>query len=163
HRDDDVVAIPGKDLPRLLGEKKERLRLFAWRDGKLVAAPLQVDERTPEGRYCFDHGAQALADIDDGAVDDNDEGVLSPGHAGAGGPGGKLRRGVVGPRGGELRDARGGGRGGAYGARSGGGPRAAPAERPLFEVERGGGARWRGRGFDVAIGVRPPGNAFLGG
>src|SRR5205807_4993221 len=77
-RTEDWVIVPGKELPRLKGKHKDKVRLYAQKNGSLQPIPYQVDEKTPEGGYCFTEGPadKLVKDVDDGLIDDNDEVVF---------------------------------------------------------------------------------------
>ncbi len=83
-RTEDWVVIEGKFLPRLKGKHKDKIRLYAQRNGSLEPIPFQVDERTPEGGYCFTEGDpdKIVKDVDNGLIDDNDELVFMAKDAG---------------------------------------------------------------------------------
>jgi hypothetical protein len=83
-RTEDWVIVQGKELPRLLGTHKDKLRVYALKNGLLCPIPYQIDERRPDGAYCFDQGPpdRIVKDVDDGLVDDNDELVFMAKDAG---------------------------------------------------------------------------------
>jgi hypothetical protein len=83
-RTEDWVVLTGKDLPRLEGKHKDKIRLYAQKNGSLQPIPFQVDERTPDGTYCFTEGDpdKIIKDVDDGLIDDNDEVVFMAKDAG---------------------------------------------------------------------------------
>lgn len=78
----DSVVIEGSRFPRLKGVHKDRLRLYAVREGKLTPIPFQVDERTPELNYCWTEGPDPVKDVDEGLIDDDDELVFMARDAG---------------------------------------------------------------------------------
>src|SRR5207248_1109409 len=80
----DWVVLQGKELPRLKGTHKDKVRLYAQKNGTLQPIPYQVDERTPEGNYCFTDGPEEMRvrDTDNGLIDDNDEVVFMARDAG---------------------------------------------------------------------------------
>ena len=67
------VIVQGASLAALDGEEIRRIRLLAYRDGRLVSIPFQVDERDPEGDWVFSQGIAAGVDVDGGRLDANDE------------------------------------------------------------------------------------------
>lgn len=69
----DPIVVEGKTLGPMLGQSIDKLRLFAMRRGKLTVIPFQIDEKTPSGNYAFDKGADTKKDVDNGALDSNDE------------------------------------------------------------------------------------------
>lgn len=69
----DPVVIEGKTLGPMLGQSIDKLRLFAMKRGKLAVVPFQIDEKTPSGNYAFDKGPDTKKDVDNGALDANDE------------------------------------------------------------------------------------------
>src|SRR5690349_4831174 len=74
-RTEDWVTVTGAQLPRLKGKHKDRIRLYAQKNGALQPIAFQIDEKNAEGNYCFSEGPQDLIvkDADGGLVDDNDE------------------------------------------------------------------------------------------
>ncbi len=74
-RTEDWVTVTGSQLPRLKGKHKDRIRLYAQRNGSLQPIAFQIDEKNAEGNYCFSEGPQDLIvkDADGGLLDDNDE------------------------------------------------------------------------------------------
>lgn len=83
-RTEDWVIVQGKELPRLKGKHKDRIRLYAQKNGSLQPIPYQIDERLPDGGYCFTEGPEdkRVKDVDGGLVDDNDELVFMAKDAG---------------------------------------------------------------------------------
>jgi hypothetical protein len=83
-RTEDWVVLEGKELPRLKGKHKDKIRLYAQKNGALEPIPFQVDEKTPEGNYCFTEGPEdkRVKDVDNGLIDDNDEVVFMAKDAG---------------------------------------------------------------------------------
>jgi hypothetical protein len=154
NRDEDLVVIPGKDLPKLKGARKERVAAFAFVKGALRPIPSQVDERTPQGRYCFDRGPRRVTDVDDGELDDNDELCFAAGDAGAHAPREATVPGAVAKHEVELVDPVDGGKAWVYVFLLG--REAPPAPRHVdLTVDAEGVARWRGRGFEVVLGPCP--------
>ncbi|MEZ0227060.1 MAG: hypothetical protein ACAI25_00425, partial [Planctomycetota bacterium] len=74
-RTEDWVTVTGSQLPRFSGKHKDRIRLFAQKNGSLQPIAFQIDEKNAEGNYCFSEGPADLIvkDSDGGLVDDNDE------------------------------------------------------------------------------------------
>jgi hypothetical protein len=75
----DTVVVPGRAIGRpIVGAPLSRLRLYAARGGALAPILFQVDQRLPDGRYCYDQGPadHRLADDTPGALDEADELVL---------------------------------------------------------------------------------------
>jgi len=58
----DPVVIPGGSLHGFLGRKVESMRLYAFRDGRFLPIPFQLDRKTEGGEYIFpkDEPAQRL-------------------------------------------------------------------------------------------------------
>ena len=83
-RTEDWVIVQGSELTRLKGTHKDKLRCYALRNGAMLPIPYQIDERKPDGTYCFDCGPpeRRIKDDDDGLVDDNDELVFMAKDAG---------------------------------------------------------------------------------
>ncbi len=50
----DPVIVSGKDLPQLIGKDISQIRLFAFRDGKTVVIPFQIDQRDSTGCWVWD-------------------------------------------------------------------------------------------------------------
>lgn len=50
----DPVIVPGTDLFRLAGRDIDRLRVFAFHDGKAEAIPFQIDQRDSNGDWVWD-------------------------------------------------------------------------------------------------------------
>jgi hypothetical protein len=74
-RTEDWVVVQGKDLPRLKGKHKDKLRLYSQKNGALEPIAFQVDEKNADGNYCFSEGPadMIVRDADQGVLDDNDE------------------------------------------------------------------------------------------
>jgi hypothetical protein len=72
-RPETHVVVEGSRLSSLAEFTGSQLRLYAVHDGELRAIPFQVDERTPDGGYVYDQGAERRSDTDDGRLDENDE------------------------------------------------------------------------------------------
>ncbi|UCD84541.1 MAG: hypothetical protein JSU92_14940 [Deltaproteobacteria bacterium] len=72
-READPVIVTGNKLMKFLGKHKDKLRLYARKDGDLIPIPYQIDELTPEDEYAFTNGEEAVEDTDKGLIDDNDE------------------------------------------------------------------------------------------
>lgn len=153
-RPEEPVVVLGASLPRLKGVHKDRLRLYAVREGRLAPIPFQLDERTPEGNYCWTEGPDPVKDVDEGRVDDDDELVFMASDAGDRAPadlaapaGAGVREEI------ELADPRTGEHGWVYAyafADSSGEPPVV-SERRYVTVERGpAGATFRGTTFEVA-------------
>jgi len=81
-RDADPVIVKGEQLGLMLGRPIDKLRLYAWRDGKMEPIPFQIDERDDKGELCFPLGAEPNADLDKGLLDANDELVFMIGDVG---------------------------------------------------------------------------------
>ena len=72
----DTVVLKADVLgEKILGVHKNRLRVYACRAGFMVPITYQLDERDPEGVYCYDKGPEdrRTRDVDNGNVDANDE------------------------------------------------------------------------------------------
>jgi len=69
---DDPVVMEGKAFPSLLGVSPKRLTIMARHKGEWEPVPFQIDEKKPDGAYCFTMGPQAAADPDPN-LDGNDE------------------------------------------------------------------------------------------
>lgn len=153
-RPDDVVVFTGKELPKMRGADKRRLRLYAFTHGELRPVPLQVDERAPQHhRYCFDHGSSPVSDVDEGRIDDDDEVVFAAVDAGARAPAGTTLPDVVAGYEIELEDPRDHGRGWVYLFRFEVDPPPEPTLRHLsFDVDKDGVARFSGDGFELELG-----------
>jgi hypothetical protein len=50
----DPVIVSGKDLPQLIGKDIAHIRVFAFRNGKAVAIPFQIDQRDSSGQWVWD-------------------------------------------------------------------------------------------------------------
>ena len=50
----DPVIVSGKDLPQLIGKDIAHIRVFAFRNGKAVAIPFQIDQRDSNGQWVWD-------------------------------------------------------------------------------------------------------------
>ncbi len=72
-RPEAPVIVLGSQLEAVQGAPLDELRLVAWQDGALVPIPFQIDERTPEEAYAYEHGELRRGDTDDGRLDANDE------------------------------------------------------------------------------------------
>lgn len=72
-RPESPVVVPGRNLKALLKREIDTLRLYAWKEGKLVPIPFQIDERTPSGELAYEHGEERRSDTDDARLDDDDE------------------------------------------------------------------------------------------
>ncbi|MEZ0227305.1 MAG: hypothetical protein ACAI25_01665 [Planctomycetota bacterium] len=83
-RTEDWVLMEGKELPRLKGKHKDKIRLYAQKNGSLQPIAFQIDERTVAGGYCFTEGPadKLVKDADGGLLDDNDELVFMAKDAG---------------------------------------------------------------------------------
>jgi len=44
-RTPDIVRIQGRDLPKLLGQEINSIRIMAFRSGKWAPIPFQIDEK----------------------------------------------------------------------------------------------------------------------
>lgn len=71
-RTTDPVTAPGYKLRTLNGFKITQLGLFAFDGEVLRPIPFQIDEKR-DGRYVYAHGDIASTDIDEGALDADDE------------------------------------------------------------------------------------------
>lgn len=71
----DTVVVKGEACGKVIGAGVDRLRLFAFKAGKLEQIVLQIDERTPDGGYCYDQGPseRRVKDVDGAKLDANDE------------------------------------------------------------------------------------------
>jgi hypothetical protein len=71
----DTIVVKGEATGKAIGAPIDRLRLFACKGGKLEQVVLQIDERTPDGGYCYDQGPaeRRVKDVDGGKLDANDE------------------------------------------------------------------------------------------
>lgn len=67
----DPVIIAGENLPDLTGIDIERIRVFAFRKGKAVQIPFQVDQRDSRGDWVWDVDYRQQFDFDE-------EGLHSP-------------------------------------------------------------------------------------
>ncbi len=72
-READPVIVTGDRLKKFLGKHKEKLRLYAQKEGNFIPIPYQIDELTPENEYAFTNGKEAVEDTDKGLIDGNDE------------------------------------------------------------------------------------------
>jgi len=71
-RQDDPVVMAGRQFqPRPAGPAGQ-LALVAWRDHAWAPVPFQIDQKKPDGSYCFTQGPEAGADPDPD-FDANDE------------------------------------------------------------------------------------------
>lgn len=68
----DPVQVSGSLLERLLGTPLSSLRLFALRGGALEQIPFQIDERLPDGTFCFALGREANAGQANNILDGRD-------------------------------------------------------------------------------------------
>jgi hypothetical protein len=50
----DPVILSGKELPQLIGKDIGHIRVFAFRNGKAVAIPFQIDQRDSQGSWVWD-------------------------------------------------------------------------------------------------------------
>ncbi len=50
----DPVIVSGKDLPQLIGKDIAHIRVLAFRNGKAVAIPFQIDQRDSSGQWVWD-------------------------------------------------------------------------------------------------------------
>lgn len=73
----DVVIVKGEFLKNFNGIPIQRLALMAFKDGKLIPIPFQIDERDRKGHLIMTKGKIAGKDEDNGALDGNDELVFS--------------------------------------------------------------------------------------
>ncbi len=71
-RTTDPVTVPGHKLRLLQGKKINRLGLFVFDGQALRPIPFQIDERR-DGQYVYAHGEIASTDVDEGALDADDE------------------------------------------------------------------------------------------
>ncbi len=71
-READPVIVTGDRLRKFLGKQKEMLGLYAQKED-FIPIPYQIDELTPEGKYAFTSGKEAVEDADKGLIDGNDE------------------------------------------------------------------------------------------
>jgi hypothetical protein len=71
----DTIVVKGEATGKAIGAPIDRLWLFACKGGKLEQVVLQIDERTPDGGYCYDQGPaeRRVKDVDGGKLDANDE------------------------------------------------------------------------------------------
>lgn len=72
-RPESPVVVPGRNLKPVLRSEIDTLRLYAWKEGKLIPIPFQIDERTPSGELAYEHGEERRSDTDDARLDDDDE------------------------------------------------------------------------------------------
>ena len=74
-RVEDWVIVTGKDLGAIKGKHKDLVRLYASRAGQFLPIAYQIDERLPDGNFCFTDGSPEflVKDTDRGLIDDNDE------------------------------------------------------------------------------------------
>ncbi|MDD5224383.1 MAG: hypothetical protein PHE84_10355 [bacterium] len=80
-RMEDYVVVPGKILRKNLGLDIGQMGLLAFREGKLVPIPFQIDELSPDGDWVLTQvppelentGLKPEKDDDDGSLDANDE------------------------------------------------------------------------------------------
>jgi len=61
----DPVIIAGENLPDLMGIDIERIRIFAFRKGKAVPIPFQVDQRDSTGDWVWDVSYRQQFDFDE--------------------------------------------------------------------------------------------------
>ena len=71
HRTVDPVILAGENLPDLMGIDIERIRVFAFRKGKAVPVPFQIDQRDSTGDWVWDVSYREQFDFDE-------EGLNSP-------------------------------------------------------------------------------------
>lgn len=55
----DPVLIPGRDLETLLGRDIDHIRLFAYRQGRRVPIPFQIDQRDSADNWVWDYAKPA--------------------------------------------------------------------------------------------------------
>jgi hypothetical protein len=67
-----AIVTPARELRCLDGARADRIAIFAC-SPDCAPIPWQLDERDPEGSYVLDSGPGATDDVDDGALDDNDD------------------------------------------------------------------------------------------
>ena len=68
----DPVVVLGNQVPALCGHKIAQLGLFTLENEYLVPIPFQIDERR-QGEYVYTSGSIASTDVDQGALDEDDE------------------------------------------------------------------------------------------
>ena len=81
-RTPDVVRILGRDLPQFLGCEIPLIRLMAYRVGRWVFIPFQIDEKDDEGAFLFPYGRENDRDKIDNRLDRQDEIVFMAGDVG---------------------------------------------------------------------------------
>lgn len=69
----DVIKVRGDFLNPFDGVSIQQLTLIAFKDGKTVPIPFQIDERNPTGKLVMKQGKIASKDDDNGLLDSNDE------------------------------------------------------------------------------------------
>jgi len=69
----DVVLLLGKQVPRFLGQRIPEIRLMVWHQGRWHPVPLQIDEKSEDGRYLYPYGAKNDQDELNGRLDGQDE------------------------------------------------------------------------------------------
>lgn len=72
----DAIVVKGEQLMSSLGKPASGMRLYAFREGRFLPIPFQVDERDAEGEFVFPSGPQPTEDADKGLFDYNDEVVF---------------------------------------------------------------------------------------
>lgn len=50
----DPIIVAGEELPQLIGKNIESIRVFAFRNGKAVTIPFQIDQRDSKGCWVWD-------------------------------------------------------------------------------------------------------------
>ena len=50
----DPVMVSGKELPQLVGKDIDHMRVFAFRNGKAISIPYQIDQRDSKGCWVWD-------------------------------------------------------------------------------------------------------------
>lgn len=68
------ITLKGASFPKLKGTQISRLRLVAFKNGKMVVIPFQIDERDSKNMFVLpDQSGKYAGDGDGGRLDDNDE------------------------------------------------------------------------------------------
>lgn len=82
----DPVQVPGELLASLHGAPLDRLRLYAYKGGRMRQIPYQLDERLENGDYLFSMGPGANYDLANNKLDPQDLLMLPIEHTGGRAP-----------------------------------------------------------------------------